>query len=99
MKSTKQLQGKVTLLTHEPGNATRYELLFVELPKDLNEQLNFAESSTALQVSWINQQGNAGSSMLISNDQFLHFSYVMEKMKCGPADANVIADMCMHFIM
>lgn len=56
----------------QPGNGTRYDLVCAQVG---NRTL----------ITWLNKGGSGGTSMLFS--EFLHYSYMVEKMGIGIADA------------
>lgn len=65
----------------QPGNGTRYDLIYGEVG---NKNL----------IGWMRQGGSGGCVMLFS--AFLHYSYVMEKMQIGIADAVGILKFLQH---
>lgn len=65
----------------QPGNGTRYDLLYG----------NVGSYSF---VTWLARGGSAGSTMLFSD--FLHYTYMTEKMNINEADAAGILKFLEH---
>ena len=56
----------------QPGNGTRYDLIY-------------GSGDPYTQIAWLKRGGSGGTLMLFSD--FLHYSYIMEKMDINIADA------------
>lgn len=70
---------------YEPGNGTRYDLLWGYVPGYSNKDL-------MLMVTWMRSGGSGGVSIIVSLGSFAHETYVSEKMDVGQADAKALAD-------
>lgn len=68
----------------QPGNGTRYGLLFVKVAEDIGK----AESIGRWVITWVNPQ----KTMFVGAKSYVHFSYVQEKMRVPVSDAIVIAE-------
>jgi len=73
----------------QPGNGTRYALLFVRLDPQVQ-----IEESGDWQVTWLTKL----RTMFIGQNSFVHYNYVKEKMHCGSADAICIAEAIGHVL-
>ena len=71
------------VVDYQPGNGTRYELLFIPAEGKL-----VGSSENDWYVAWVNH--GVGMHMTPS---YKHFNYVMEKLGCGIADAEVLANL------
>lgn len=74
----------------QPGNGTRYALLFVEL----RDEIAGFDACNSWQVTWLTH----GKTMFISSASHVHYSYVQEKLGCGAADAICIAEAIGHIL-
>jgi hypothetical protein len=74
----------------QPGNGTRYALLFVEL---FGEMAGFDEANS-WQITWLSKR----KTMFISAASLVHYSYVQEKLECGTSDAICIAEAIGHIL-
>lgn len=82
------------LITYQPGNMTRYVLIF--------QKLSFIGGAEARQqtgtqhgtwlVSNVADSRNINTMLVVENNGFLHYSYVEEKMGVGTGDAVVLAE-------
>jgi len=77
---------------YQPGNGTRYSLLFIWLDPKNNPHGCFAvfdeEHCGGWMITWVTQ----AKTMFIPEYGMVHYSYVMEKMKAGTSDAIVLAE-------
>jgi len=64
-----------------PGNGTRYDLIYGHV-------------GTKCMITWMHKGGSGGTAMLFS--QFLHYTYVQEKMQINIADAAGILKFLEH---
>ena len=69
---------------YEPGNGTRYDLIWGYVP-------GYNNKGHVLMVSWMRGGGSGGVSMVIGEGSFAHETYVSEKMGLGQADAEALA--------
>jgi hypothetical protein len=74
----------------QPGNGTRYALLFVEL----RDEIAGFDEANSWQVTWLSRR----KTMFISSGSLVHYSYVQEKLSCGMADAICIAEAIGHIL-
>jgi len=83
------------LWEYEPGNCTRYVLLFTPVPEAAAMALGYG-SRPIVHLSWVNSGsgGNCGACMFVDPDSLLHYAYVMEKMECNSADAKALVKAC-----
>lgn len=72
----------------QPGNGTRYLLIFVELRDEI------AGLANSWQVTWVHKR----TTMFHSGAGFISYSYVMEKMGCNVSDAVCIAEAIGHVL-
>jgi len=83
------------LVEYQPGNGTRYILLVnrVEGPSGARELLSLPDVG-----GWIISRliGHQTSVLVHSAGGTMHWSYVMEKFRCGRADAVVLAELIGH---
>jgi len=84
---------------YQPGNGTRYPLLFTRLDLGPNALPNLGfsqiEEAGVVLVSWFN--GATARSHAFRDEGFLHWTYVAEKFGTSPSDAKVLAEVIAHF--
>lgn len=73
----------------QPGNGTRYALLFVKLGK-----LAKFDECGDWQVTWVTKR----KTMFVRETSLVHYSYVQEKLECGISDAICIAEAIGHIL-
>jgi|TARA_R100000049_G_C1897945_1_gene48885 hypothetical protein len=88
-KDQKEDVVKVGVCNYQPGNGTRYNLVYGYTPNvcDLDGPNQFF-------CSWMKRGGSGGATVKHSAGGYCHWSYVKEKMAVGGEDAKAIA----HFI-
>ena len=74
----------------QPGNGTRYALLFVSL----RDEISGFDACNSWQITWITKR----KTMFISSASHIHFSYIQEKLECGISDAICIAEAIGHVL-
>ena len=62
----------------QPGNATRYDLLYGRLPDG------------RLLLCWLSKGGSGGTAFRFHPDSFIASDYLSEKMGCNEADADAL---------
>ena len=75
---------KMTREFYEPGNGTRYDILWGYVPGYNNKDHVFM-------LTWMRSGGSGGVSMVVGPSSFTHETYVSEKMGVGQADAQVLS--------
>ena len=71
---------------HQPGNGTRYDLLFGKY-----KYLDYYKSEiTYFFVTWLNKSGVGGTTFSFPIDSQVHFSYFQEKTGLNEADSAAI---------
>ena len=73
--------------SHEPGNMTRYDLIYGMLPYHC---FPGEPDNERFMLTWMKYGGSGGVSIIVS--QWVHPTYVAEKMGVGPEDARVLAE-------
>lgn len=80
-----------------PGNGTRYLLVISDLGGIEKWGLDLlGRTGRCYLVSWMNG-GVSGRCMTVGSSDFLHYSYVREKLGCSEVDAVVLAEAIAHF--
>jgi len=69
---------------YEPGNGTRYDIIWGWAPGYNNKDHVFM-------LTWMRSGGSGGVSIVVGPGSFAHWTYVSEKMDVGQADAEVLA--------
>lgn len=90
----------VTFVAYEPGNATRYLCVFVDLrlsPQAL-PMLGFAplEPDGVFMFAWLNRS-RGGCAYTFRDAGYLAPTYLAEKLNCGLADAAVLAELIARY--
>jgi len=81
---------QVRVVSYEPGNGTRYTLIFArggEMLENTREHLGLPEEWVS--IVWLYEGKGI---VLAENDGFLHWSYVREKLHCSVPTAVVLAE-------
>ena len=78
----------ITVVFFEPGNGTRYELMYGETPN-----IHDTNGPDLFFCTWM-KNGGGGITVQHPSSGYCHFTYVSEKMGIGEEDAKAIA----HFI-
>jgi hypothetical protein len=81
---TKVSDNGITVIDYQPGNGTRYELMFGHMPN-----IEDADGPHLFFCARIN--GGGGEVVRHSIGSYCHFTYVSEKMKLGDEDAKAVA--------
>lgn len=80
----------VGVLFYEPGNGTRYEMMYGHTP-----YIHDPDSPIQFFATWMKNNGSGGVTVKHSANSYCHWSYVKEKMELhSHEDAKAIA----HFI-
>ena len=88
-----QWQGGFRMVDYQPGNGTRYVIAFQRVPNNdetsaIQQRAGLPEN--AVIVSWLFEH----KCMPLSLDaDFLHWSYVQEKLRCSTPTAVVLAEL------
>lgn len=82
--------GDQKYIDYQPGNGTRYDLLFVKLKGEIPDEVGGSE----WMVTWVWKR----SILLCNSHQYLDVSYVAEKFKTNVADAICLAEIIGHII-
>jgi len=77
-------QNGITVIDYQPGNGSRYELMFGHMPN-----LEDPDGPHTFFCARVNAGG--GEVVLHSINSYCHFTYVSEKMRIGDEDAKAIA--------
>jgi hypothetical protein len=93
------LNGAARIVTYEPGNGTRYTVVFTRVRTTAEERfdLHFSLPDAFVVVSWLVE----GKSMILVDGPFendLHWSYVQEKLRCTAPTAVVLAELFAHVL-
>jgi hypothetical protein len=80
------------LIEYQPGNGTRYLLLFLDCYWPEQDKKIFGFPENAVLVVWMGH----GQMWVQRNDALLHPNYVKEKLKCSEPDAYVLAEVIGH---
>ena len=75
---------KMTREFYEPGNGTRYDLIWGQVP-------GYGNRDHVFMLTWMRGGGSGGVSMAVGPCSFTHETYVSEKMNVGAADAEALA--------
>jgi len=81
---TKVSDNGITVIDYQPGNGTRYELMFGHMPN-----MEDPDGPHIFFCAKVNAGG--GDIVLHSINNYCHFTYVAEKMRIGDEDAKAIA--------
>ena len=81
---TKVSDNGITVIDYQPGNGSRYELMFGHMPN-----LEDPDGPHLFFCARIN--GAGGEVVRHSINNYCHFTYVAEKMRIGDEDAKAIA--------
>ncbi len=81
--------GKQKYVDWQPGNGTRYALLFTRI----NARV-MMDASNDWQITWLSKR----KTMFISDNSFVYHGYVAEKMGVCEADAICIAEAIGHIL-
>ena len=77
---------KLKRFDYQPGNGTRYDLLF-----GTNQHLDYYKNETTyFFISWLNISGVGGPTFSFPMNSQMHFSYFQEKTGFGEADCAAI---------
>ena len=76
----------ITTAQFEPGNGTRYDLLWGDCPDG-----NDPDGPHLFFCTWLKNGGSGGVTVTHPIGGYCHFSYVAEKMEIGGEDAKAIA--------
>lgn len=76
--------GSVIVVVYQPGNGTRYTVVFTDLRNLSNPFLGVGQ--------WLVNVLGVGAMQSYSNG-YLAYDYVQEKLRCGVADAVVLAEL------
>ena len=68
---------------YEPGNGTRYDIIYGNVP-------GYANDSEVFVLTWMLRGGSGGSTIAVTS--FTHWTYVQEKMNVQEADAKALAE-------
>jgi len=67
----------------QPGNATRYDFLL----SDYSEENSDGELVSYWVLSWMLEGGAGGKTFRLRTDDFVHYTYLLEKMDINEGDA------------
>ncbi len=81
--------GPVRFIEYQPGNGTRYTLVFSRLLMTMH-RTGYEEHATV--VSWL----QTGRCMVLAPTGYIAESYVAEKLDCREGDALVLAELFAH---
>jgi len=81
---------KMTREFYEPGNGTRYDLIWGYVPP-YNTQRIGMPTDPVFMLTWMRSGGSGGVSIVVGPGSFTHETYVSEKMNVGAADAEALA--------
>jgi hypothetical protein len=73
----------------QPGNGTRYALLFLRVDPRVKK-----DESNDWQITWLTKR----KTMFVSDQSHVHFSYVQEKLDAGISDAICLAEAIGHIL-
>ena len=88
-----EIDDNVECIVYEPGNGTRYELVFVQMSDAVLRMIGYRPSS--VMVTLVNIRGKT---MFATKGAFLHPGYVKEKMDIGISDAYVLAEIISYCV-
>lgn len=78
------------LVNYQPGNGTKYVVAFQKVSLSHAHSMHFGVPSEMAIVSWLYEQ----KCMVLSLEvDFLHWSYVQEKLRCSVPTAVVLAEL------
>jgi hypothetical protein len=78
--------GPVRFVDYQPGNGTRYNLVFTNI-----NGTDEVGNNNGWLVTWLNSH-DLKAMVVTDSGQLLHFSYVMEKMRACASDAVCLAE-------
>lgn len=81
--------GNQKFVDWQPGNGTRYALLFVQIDPQVK-----SDEANDWQITWLTKR----RTMFISDQSHVHFTYVAEKMGANTADAICLAEAIGHVL-
>ena len=70
----------------QPGNGTNYDIIYGKVPYQVGSEVKMDR----FMLTWMKYGGSGGVSVIVS--QWVHPTYVAEKMGVGYEDARVLAE-------
>jgi len=84
VQPSQPIPDRVQRFIYEPGNGTRYDLLF-------------GRADEHLLLVWLHRGGSGGSALHWSGNNFLHWTYLAEKLNAGRADIAALLSFLSQF--
>lgn len=87
-------QSLVRYVEYEPGNGTKYRLLFTNIS---GVKLEEVKERRGVRSGWVVTNLSSMRSIIVTDtNEPLHFNYVTEQFKCGLADGICLAEIIGH---